>query len=139
MTDITDAGPRLKSMNDRLEEYRDEIALLRSDISRRANLEAGLIAGVVRLQDEVRRLESVIAASGAGNCPDLDNAANADNTPATHGTPSEGSEQSGCTLADSEREAVEWRRKGIVVYSAGTVVATIATAVLSLSLLWFAK
>ena len=42
-------------------------------------------------------------------------------------------------LTDEEREAVEWRRKGIIVYSAGTVVATIATAVLFLSLLWFAK
>ena len=83
--------------------------------------------------DEMERLSKM------GDCPDRDNAANEDNTPATHGTPSEGSEQSGCTLADSEREAVEWRRKGIVVYSAGTVVATIATAVLSLSLLWFAK
>jgi hypothetical protein len=111
MTDITDAGPRLKSMNDRLEEYRVEIALLRSKLSLRDNLEAGLMAGVVRLQDEVRRLESVIAASGAGNCPDLDNGANRDNTPATHDTPSEGREQGGCTLTDEEREAVEYFAK----------------------------
>ena len=40
--------------------------------------------------------------------PTPDNAANRDNTPATHGTPSEGSEQSGCTLTAGEREAVEW-------------------------------
>lgn len=34
-----------------------EIAILRSDISRRADLEQGLIAGVSHLQEEVRRLE----------------------------------------------------------------------------------
>ena len=56
---------------------------------------------------------------GAGPCPD--------------------SSRENFRLTDAEREAVEWRRKGIIVYSAGTVVATIATAVLSLSLLWFAK
>ena len=83
--------------------------------------------------DEMERL------SANGDCPAPDNAANRDNTPATHATPSQGSVQSECTLTDAEREAVEWRRKGIIVYSAGTVVATIATAVLSLSLLWFAK
>ena len=32
-----------------------------------------------------------------GDCPVADNAANRDNTPAAHGTPSERSEQSGCT------------------------------------------
>ena len=71
--------------------------------------------------------------------PTPDNAANRDNTPAANPTPRVGSEHNVCTLTDAEREAVEWRRKGIIVYSAGTVVATIATAVLSLSLLWFAK
>ena len=39
--------------------------------------------------------------------PASDNGANPDNTPATHDTPSEGSEQGGCTLTDEEREAVE--------------------------------
>jgi hypothetical protein len=52
--------------------------------------------------DEMERLSKM------GDCPDRDNAANEDNTPATHGTPSEGSEQSGCTLSDEEREAVEY-------------------------------
>ena len=51
--------------------------------------------------DEMERL------SANGDCPVADNAANGDNTPATHGTPSEGSEQNGCTLTDAEREAVE--------------------------------
>ena len=41
------------------------------------------------------------------DCPDEDNAANRDNTPATHATPRVGSEQSGCTITDAEREAVE--------------------------------
>ena len=51
--------------------------------------------------DEMERL------SANGDCPAQDNAANRDNTPATHGTPSEGSEQGGCTLTDDEREAVQ--------------------------------
>ena len=112
--------------SDLMDEAADEIAILRADNSRRANLEQGLRDGIVRL-------------SADGDFPVPDNAANRDNTPATHATPSQGSVQSECTLTDAEREAVEWRRKGIIVYSAGTVVATIATAVLSLSLLWFAK
>lgn len=44
--------------------------------------------------------------SANGDCPDRDNAANADNTLATNATPSEGSEQDRCTLTDAEREAV---------------------------------
>ena len=84
-------------------------------------------------------MERLRLLSQYGDFPTPDNAANRDNTPAANATPSEGIEQSGCTLTAEEREAVEWRRKGIIVYSAGTVVATIATAVLSLSLLWFAK
>ena len=109
-----------------MEEAADEIARLRADNNRRANLEQGLRDAIVRLSQD-------------GDFPVPDNAANADNTPATHATPRVGSEHNVCTLTDAEREAVEWRRKGIIVYSAGTVVATIATAVLSLSLLWFAK
>ena len=109
-----------------MEEAADEIARLRADNNRRANLEQGLRDAIVRLSQN-------------GDIPVPDNAANADNTPATHATPRVGSEHNVCTLTDAEREAVEWRRKGIIVYSAGTVVATIATAVLSLSLLWFAK
>ena len=77
-----------------MEEAADEIAVLRADNSRRANLETGLRDGIVRL-------------SGSGDCPVPDNAANRDNTPATHDTPSEGSEQDRCTLTDVEREAVE--------------------------------
>ena len=42
-----------------------------------------------------------------GDCPDEDNAAIADNTPAANATPRAGSEQSGCTLTEAEREAVE--------------------------------
>ena len=127
-----------------MEEAADQIAILESKLSLRENLEQGLMAGVARLQAEVERLRhGALEASGTvsqdGDFPVPDNAANRDNTPATHATPSQGSVQSECTLTDAEREAVEWRRKGIIVYSAGTVVATIATAVLSLSLLWFAK
>ena len=127
-----------------MEEAADQIAILESKLSLRENLEQGLMAGVARLQAEVERLRNgALEASGTvsqdGDFPVPDNAANRDNTPATHATPSQGSVQSECTLTDAEREAVEWRRKGIIVYSAGTVVATIATAVLSLSLLWFAK
>ena len=78
-----------------MEEAADEIAVLRADNSRRANLETGLRDGIVRL-------------SGSGDCPVPDNAANRDNTPATHDTPSKGIKQNGCTLTDAEREAVEW-------------------------------
>ena len=42
-----------------------------------------------------------------GDCPESDNAARPDNTPATHATPRVGSEQCECTLTDAEREAVE--------------------------------
>ena len=52
--------------------------------------------------DEMERL------SANGDCPGRDNAANEDNTPATHATPCEGSEQGGCTLTGDERAAVEW-------------------------------
>jgi hypothetical protein len=78
-----------------MEEAADEIAILRADNSRRANLEQGLRDGIERL-------------SANGDCPGRDNAANEDNTPATHGTPSEGIEQSGCTLAAEEREAIAY-------------------------------
>lgn len=52
--------------------------------------------------DEMERLSKM------GDCPDRDNAANSDNTPAANATPREGIEQSGCTLTDAERAAVEW-------------------------------
>jgi hypothetical protein len=77
-----------------MEEAADEVARLRSDNNRRANLEQGLRDGIVRL-------------SANGDCPVADNVANRDNTPATHDTPSEGREQGGCTLTDAEREAIE--------------------------------
>ena len=125
-----------------MEEAADKIAVLESKLSLRENLEQGLMAGVARLQAEVERLRNgalEATVSQNGDFPEPENVANEDNTPATHATPRVGSEHNVCTLTDAEREAVEWRRKGIIVYSAGTVVATIATAVLSLSLLWFAK
>ena len=75
-----------------MEEAADEMARLRSDNNRRANLEQGLRDAIVRLSQN-------------GDFPVPDNAANEDNTPATHGTPSEGSEQNVCTLTDAEREA----------------------------------
>jgi hypothetical protein len=52
--------------------------------------------------DEMERL------SANGDCPVADNAANGDNTHAANDTPSEGREQSGCTLTAEEREAVAW-------------------------------
>ena len=100
-----------------MEEAADEVAILRADNSRRANLEKGLRDGIVRL-------------SANGDCPAPDNAANEENndrlaalealagldeelslprrTLATHATPREGREQDGCTLTDAEREAVQW-------------------------------
>ena len=112
----------------------DEIAILRSKLSLRENLEQGLMAGVARLQDEVERLrngalEARETVSQNGDFPEPDNAAKQDNndrlaalqalagldeelslprrTPATHATPSEGSVHNGCTLTDAEREAVK--------------------------------
>ena len=73
-----------------MEEAADEIARLRADNNRRANLEQGLRDGIVRL-------------SANGDCPVPDNAANEDNTPAAHATQREGSEQNGCTLAAEVR------------------------------------
>jgi hypothetical protein len=78
-----------------MEEAADEMARLRSDNSRRANLEQGLRDGIERLSQN-------------GDCPGRDNAANEDNTPAANATPSEGSVQSECTLTAEEREAVAW-------------------------------
>ena len=46
--------------------------------------------------DEMERLSKM------GDCPGRDNAANEDNTPATHATPTEGSAQDGCTLTDAD-------------------------------------
>lgn len=43
----------------------------------------------------------------SGDCPVADNVAIADNTLAANAAPSEGSEQSECTLTDAEREAIE--------------------------------
>ena len=93
-----------------MEEAADEVAILRADNSRRANLEKGLRDGIVRL-------------SANGDCPAPDNAANEENndrlaalealagldeelslprrTLATHATPREGREQDGCTLTDA--------------------------------------
>jgi hypothetical protein len=73
MTDITDAGPRLKAMNDRLEElraaadkadaeYREEIARLRLTDEERKALEIGIGIlsdagwGTVRLRALLKRL-----------------------------------------------------------------------------------
>ena len=78
-----------------MEEAADEIARLRADNNRRANLEQGLRDAIVRLSQN-------------GDFPVPDNAANADNTPATHATPRVGSEHNVCTLTDAEREAVQW-------------------------------
>ena len=95
-----------------MEEAADQIAILKSKLSLRDNLEQGLTDGVARLQAEVERLrngalEASETVSQNGDCPGRDNAANADNTPATHATPSEGREQSGCTITDVERAAIE--------------------------------
>ena len=111
-----------------MEEAADEMARLRADNNRRANLEQGLRDAIVRL-------------SANGDFPVPDNAAKQDNndrlaalqalaeldeelglprrTPIANATPSEGSVRSGCTLTAAEREAIEWRRKGIIVYRPG--------------------
>ena len=101
--DMTDLAARLKNwrsvhlarLHILMEEAADEIAVLRADNSRRANLETGLRDAIVRL-------------SANGDFPVRDNAAKQDNTPAANATPSKGSEQNGCTLTDAERGAVEW-------------------------------
>ena len=49
--------------------------------------------------DEMERL------SANSDCPDRDNGANRDNTPAANATPSQGSVRNECTLTDEEREA----------------------------------
>ena len=115
---MTDIVTRLRDWRDvhlarlhlLMEEAADEMARLRSDNSRRANLEQGLRDAIVRL-------------SANGDCPASDNAARQDNderlaalqalaavdeelglprrTPATHATPSQGSVQSECTLTDA--------------------------------------
>ena len=53
-------------------------------------------------------MERLRLLSQYGDFPAQDNAAKRDNTPAANATPSEGREQSGCTLTAAEREAVEW-------------------------------
>ena len=69
---------------------------------------AGAIKGIRReVRAEALRLLRHYPYAWAGDCLGGDNAANGDNTPATHATPRVGSEQSGCTLTDAEREAVE--------------------------------
>ena len=73
-----------------MEEAADEVARLRADNSRRANLEQGLRDAIVRLSQN-------------GDFPVPDNAAKQDNTPAANATPREGIEQSGCTLAAEVR------------------------------------
>lgn len=89
----------------------DEIAILRSKLSLRENLEQGLMAGVARLQAEVERLRNgalEATVSQDGDFPVPDNAAKQDNTPTANATPREGIEQSGCTLTAAEREAIEY-------------------------------
>ena len=107
-----------------MDEAADEMARLRADNSRRANLEQGLRDGIVRLrltdveraavqravQDETEhglvytadRLQSMLdRLSGSGDFPAPVNAANEDNTLATHAAPRGGREQDGCTLTDA--------------------------------------
>lgn len=95
-----------------MEEAADQIAILESKLSLREDLEQGLIDGVARLQAEVERLrngalEASETVSQNGDCPTPDNAANRDNTPATHATQSQGSVHNVCTLTDVERAAIE--------------------------------
>jgi hypothetical protein len=68
----------------------------------------GGIKGIRReVRAEALRLLRHYPYSWNSDCPESDNAANADNTPATHATPSEGIEQNGCALTDWERDAIE--------------------------------
>ena len=110
-----------------MEEAADQLAILESKISLRENLEQGLMAGVARLQAEVERLrngalEARETVSQNGDFPEPENVANEDNdrrlaalqaltdldeelrlprrTPNENATPSEGSEQSVCTITD---------------------------------------
>jgi hypothetical protein len=69
-----------------MEEAADEMAILQSDNSRRADLEAGLRDGVEQLQAEVERLRQVLFEKN--HCPDPDNASRQD------------------ILTDAEREAI---------------------------------
>ena len=114
-----------------MEEAADEMAVLRADNSRRANLEQGLRDAIVRL-------------SANGDCPASDNAARQDNderlaalqalagldeelslprrTLATHATPREGREQDGCTLTD----AAEVRRLRCAITALADQAATLS-------------
>ncbi len=126
MTDITDAGPRLKAMNDRLEELRS--AADQADAEYHAEIErlksrlrfcdAVIRSGdVAALTDKERTaIEGVIEdyehdgePASAGRVATLRGLlARLGDTPDTHATPTEGIEQDRCTLTDAEREAVEW-------------------------------
>ena len=82
-----------------MEEAADQIAILRSKLSLRDDLEQGLMDGVARLQAEVERLRNGAldgretvrqGLSQKNHCPDADNAAKQD------------------ILTDEERAALHW-------------------------------
>jgi hypothetical protein len=95
----------------------DEIAILRSKLSLRENLEQGLMAGVARLQAEVERLrngalEASETVSQDGDYPDADNATIHDGPPGPIAQPNPAGRDrdhvagTGDKLTDAEREAV---------------------------------
>ena len=116
MTDITDAGPRLRDLNDRLEElrtaadqadveYREEIARLRLTDEEREAVRFCITAALPETQKlsgvagELCRIHAATLRALLERLKD---------TPAALDTPSMGSVQSECSLTDAEREPVAW-------------------------------
>ena len=65
---------------------------------------------LIALLDRMRSgaLTTCEMVSQNGDFPESENVAEQDNTPATHGTPSERSVQNRCTLTDAERDAIAY-------------------------------
>jgi hypothetical protein len=114
------------SASDLMDEAANLIELLKA-VNAASHSGFMVLAGAVEgMSGEITRLRLL---SANGDCPAQDNAARPDNderlaalqaltdldeelglpsrTPAAHDTPSEGREQSGCTLTDAERAAIE--------------------------------
>ena len=126
---MTDLAARLKNwrsvhlarLHILMEEAADYVALLEAGNSLSHSGFMVMSSAVDGMSGEIKRLRML---SGSGDCPAPENAANEDNTPATHATPREGIEQDGCTLTDAERAALQWfGHYGLPEHYAATLVA----------------
>jgi len=97
--------------SDLMDEAAAEIERLRADWPEQLKAARSEIE---RLRNGALDAREAVQCPRSGDCPDADNAARqdiaalADDTPAAHATPGEGSEQDGCTLTDAERRAVAY-------------------------------